>query len=262
MMLQDLIKQYPQASEFLSKNIQICPEDKDYGLITYSATKISHKTHEPEIVSKTARIHLPSGTLYEFDNEDLEHISIVFIALSIGRPLQSIMKTAYHLFFPLSFYKEIQYALAKAKKNDQSKSSICLTAIARSLVDIFRTPLYGAVLTVIAIAGAILYPFKSLRHYVLPLRRLSALIENHLMWGNRSKCLARCQQPLDNLNKIHNRAKNYSKENEFDVAYKAQPGTMEYGFEQLAMAQDTFHKKINNDSDCETALLLAHRFGC
>ncbi len=262
----------PQDSDFLKEHLKDCPDNPEYGFLSYSFVMVAHDTHQQTIKAKIAYLHRRSETLYESKkNSPLEHIGIIFVALVVGRPLQALCKTAYHLFIPLSFYKEIKFALAKDQKLAQknpgqprsSRALICTAAILRSLADIIRTPLYGIVLTVIAIAGAILFLIPSKRHYILNVRDLSGLVERSLMWGDKSRCLARCQQPLDTLQTVHQRNKDFSGEKlPFDIQIIGKPGTLEYGLSQLAASQYVFKYKLNRLSKLDTCLVIMHRFGC
>lgn len=124
-------------------------------------------------------------------------------ALSIGRPLHTLLKTAYHLALPLSIPAEVIRAIISCDREKEGCKDIAYKAFVyagRSVADIVRTPIAGTILTIIAVVGALTplltYCLPNLIHEV---RAAAAKVERWMNWGERHNfwTLAHCFQGTD-----------------------------------------------------------------
>jgi len=124
-------------------------------------------------------VYLNRETNEYFDGDRIALITAKCAELIFARPLHTACKTAYHLL---------------ALRNPS-------TAL-KHLADVVRTPIYGILLTALAIVGLVLGLFGSDKIY--DLRLLMGKIEQSLNWGEKqtSWTLAPCFQPevLDKIN--------------------------------------------------------------
>ncbi len=152
-------------------------------------------------------------------------------ALLVLRPTHTVMKTLYH-FTLIGVGVEIWHAL----KGTQTAGE-CTKNSLKSLADIVRTPLYGIVLTVLAVAAVVVYPFAS--HQLYNFRKVMGKIELSLVWGNVHPkglpILAPCFQPIANLETIASH-KRYKKTYE-DTFYDLKATAIVHALNNLARAR-------------------------
>lgn len=136
--------------------------------------------------------------------------------LTLARPLNTCLKTLYHLAFPISIPIEIGrsiYADVNNKRDPQSAKQISRNALkfaARSLADIVRTPVYGLAMTIMTLAGVLIGPFSSRNLYSI--RKIVGNLEKGLNWGKQYSFwnLNLCFQPIFNLMTVHKKSQVYS----------------------------------------------------
>jgi hypothetical protein len=140
----------------------------------------------------------------------LHRIQSIFCSMILARPLKTIIKTCYHICFPISIPKEIYGSILKEKAlvaKGLSKNPdylwVATLAGAKSIADIIRTPVYGIALTLIAVAGTAISFFKP--ELINDVRKLHGKVEVHLYWGSKHRCLVKCFVPMENLTKVERR---------------------------------------------------------
>lgn len=183
---------------------------------------------------KNGKTYKYSGTL-EQSSQDIyldAEVSIIAkkcAALLILRPIHTFIKTCYHLsLFGVGL--EIWHTL-KGKQT----AAHCFKNSVKSVADIVRTPLYGIVLTVLAVVAVIIYPFAS--HQMYNLRKIMGKIELSLFWGNQHArgipILAPCFQPIVNLKTIATHPR-YEKRSDEDTLYQATATATQIALNNLA----------------------------
>lgn len=135
-----------------------------------------------------------------------------FCAQVLLRPFSTISKTAYHLFLPLSVPFIIQEAIEEKKQNGWNKTKTFKygsVQIAKSIVDIVRTPFYGTILTIMSIATICFYLFNKGAIYRLLI--VAGKMEKRLYWNrfHAPGTLFHCFQPDTSVQKLQNRWKNH-----------------------------------------------------
>jgi hypothetical protein len=155
-------------------------------------------------------VHWNSGDIYLQKTTD-NLLAIAWACLA-GRPVKVFLKTAYHLFLPISipyeifttFQKEMELRERHPERPAENLYLKCSVSVIHSLADIVRTPLYGSVLMVLHISTIFVYIFDPKATHRL--RLITGQIELELERGRRERCLLRCFQPLDNLMTVDRRS--------------------------------------------------------
>lgn len=183
----------------------------DWKMITYGFRKIPDVNNSEVPFSKVYSdpINMDTGDIYI--NKKEKNMFEVNAALILGRPLKTVLKTAYHLCLPISIpyeiYDTIQRERAREKLHpEEPKANLykeCTISVIKSLADIVRTPLYGIVLTVLHVAGAILYFIKPEK--MNDVRAIAGKVDLSLSWGRKDRCLPECYQSMGNLMTVHKR---------------------------------------------------------
>lgn len=201
-----------------------------------------------EIVCYNDHVDLSTNDLY--NGLSMNKIGMIFGIMILGRPINTICKTLYHICIPISIPREIRLANLQSsvdrKTRDLQEPNFCwisAKAVMKSLVDIVRTPLYGIVLTIISIVGTIAF-FVS-PNELKQIRKWHGKLEISLHWGNKHRCLVECFTPIDNLNKISRRNETFS-----DIAtVKVNTQTFQYNEKTPAEIKglgNLAHKRANN----------------
>jgi hypothetical protein len=165
------------------------------GEITYGITS------EKKNVDITDEVDLTTFDLYMKDTDD--RIGKIFFSMILVRPLKTIIKTMYHLCLPISIPREIYISILRDNKSNINYLKLAINATGKTVVDIIRTPLYGIVLTIVAVCGSLAFFVK--KDSLKNLRKLHGQIELSLHWGNKFRCLVECFLPKDNLMKLGRR---------------------------------------------------------
>lgn len=178
---------------------------------------------------------------------------------AVAEPIILAAKTIYHLLLPVSIpleiYKEIQKinkeeAEAQGKKVEDKGGRI-VKAIGRNLLDIARTPAYGAVLVIIAIATTIIGPFAP-RSFLYDVRATAAKLELALHRGEKNFWMVyHCLQPLKDMEKFKELTrKGVEYKLDIKVSYPENISPVEKLITQLAAQQIEFkreHRFLFND---------------
>jgi len=165
------------------------------------------------------------------------------LCLTAGRLFFGLTKTVYHLALPISIPFEILKAVIAGIEHQDSAKTIAQNAaikVCHNAADIFRTPIYSVVLTIIALAGVIIGPFAPCKLY--DLRALAGRIENALNRGEESWTLAPCFQPIEDITSIETLI--YSKS---DTVYDQEAGL--HRLNNLARAYVGHRRAVRNPFD-------------
>lgn len=128
------------------------------------------------------------------------------VALTFIRPLHTIiLKTVYHILLPISLPLEIASRYLTARKYNlsiQKTICLCVVKVFYSLQDIFRSPLYGTILTIISLSGVLIGPIAPEKLY--DIRELYSKVESSLNDGKQISAwrLAPCFLPFTNLRRV------------------------------------------------------------
>jgi len=203
-----------------------------------------------------AYVSLRSGEMYR--KKEPDQIANICCAMLLMRPLIIVCKTTYHLFLPLSIPYEIIYALKRNPR--QSKRKVVTEAIANSIADIVRTPIFEMILLVQAVCTVHFFIRRMssvLQPEIAMLRMQIAMgdCENRLTRGDKSKCLVKCFQRFDHLHLVarHQETRagvNYKDENDQDVSF------VEKGLINLGYRMDS---TINSDKQTFIILILLRK---
>jgi hypothetical protein len=187
---------------------------------------------------------LQTGELYQ--DCSLLKIRAKCLSLALAFPFWSVLKTTYHLTLPFSLSLEIFKVLKEGIKNHHSFKQITKSAgltLVRNIADIFRTPLYGIILTISCLAGALLGTLVPEKLY--DIRALIGYMEKNLNWGQQTGewVLTPCFQPFANLEIVEQYHSNHS-----DTFYEENP--ILHGLNNWARALIRFrrhHRTLFND---------------
>lgn len=231
--------------------------------ITYGFRKIPVVDSSQAPLSKWYKdmVNMDTGDIYI--NKTEANMFKVNAAMILGRPLKTVLKTAYHLCLPISIpyeiYDTVQREKAREKLHpEEPKANLykeCTISVIKSLADIVRTPLYGIVLTVMHVAGAILYFIKPEK--MNDVRSMAGKVDLSLSWDRKERCFPECYQSMDNLMTVHRRS--YKIEG---VDYSAAQNDTQIGLINLAYARaqhDKAQTKMEGPAavrHCMTALAL------
>lgn len=251
-------KKIPSNGVFFDDSIEFSNSKDQYGTLKidfdfeFNAKK--HSLHSEFIVSKS------TGAIYGKMSPD--SIKKVFWGLVFVRPLQIIFKMTYHALLPISIPLEIKRALDQSGKPSSCLELAirCTLAAIRSFADILRTPLYGIALTVIALA-AVLFSGNQTED-VYSFLNFSSRVERDLFWGEKKRCLARCQQPIDYLHLVSGRQVDYDAKYDIKIEYNAKPLELRYGLIQMSVSYALFQKKLDEMNLSQFCAFQFKRFAC
>jgi hypothetical protein len=160
--------------------------------------------------------------LINLENSDIyldcskKKIYAKFLAHTFLRPIHVAFKTIYHLAIPISIPHIVCETISAGKEQQLNAKEIaknCVKNSVNSLIDIIRTPLIGVAMTIVNVAALIigplapktLYTFREWTgHLIHSLHRKNDLVLNDIF---------SCFQPLDNLQKIDRRDREYDDTN-------------------------------------------------
>lgn len=149
-----------------------------------------HEKREGQVIVHTyaASIDCKEGGIY-FDCRPRK-IAIKCLAQLVGRPFYTVAKTIYHLSM-IPIFQEISQMHREGQVTQEE-----WIAIAKSLADIVRTPLYGIVITIATITTLVFAAFNPTTLYEG--RKWIGKIEEEANWGEKhtSWTLAKCFQPF------------------------------------------------------------------
>jgi hypothetical protein len=174
---------------FISKNIIV--ENEKWGRIICEWT---------EFKKDAKKLHHTYAAIIHLQKEDLyldcrcRKIFAKCVVLSITRPLHTLLKTAWHLSMIPIAYEIFKWIRNPSTKTDVLKNSV------RSIVDIFRTPIYGITLTIISLVGAVIIPFSLKKAY--DIREIYGNVEYDFLWKQKKTfwTLAPCFHSFFNIN--------------------------------------------------------------
>jgi len=160
-----------------------------------------------------------------------------FAGIALFSPLYNLIKTIYHLIFPLSIGIEIHEELKRIKIAEKSAltqlplrqlTKRITVVVLNNFLNVIKTPMIAIALTVVCISFLIFSAFNSEMLYYgrIAVGKLSK--EN--LWGReKSDHNFPCMSPIGNLTTISKR-----KYIEPDTMYEADPGTQLHGLNNLA----------------------------
>lgn len=167
-------------------------------------------------------IDLHTGKVYL--EMDQKAVLIRFRAQLLIRPLFTIcLKTAYHLFLPLSIPCEIYEGVKEGRRVHWTVGRTikhCSLRVIRSLSDAVRTPLYGTVLILHSLASIAIASIDSNRS-IYNMMTASGKIERSLFWGefHAEGTIYNCFQPDISFEELEDKWKNTS--NSKDTFYRS-----------------------------------------
>lgn len=130
------------------------------------------------------------GNIYKDERKSFLYLK--FFQLTLATPIYAVTKTIYHL--TLGWF----FAIAKSyrEKNAPPLSHL----MTRNLMDIARTPLYGAIITLTTLTGLLVIPFNPTLSY--DTRAFVGNLTIQLLWGrtsfmNLNPCMLRTANFLD-----------------------------------------------------------------
>lgn len=155
-----------------------------------------------------------AGNIYNTDSKIVLYIK--FFLSTIARPIHMVAKTCYHLFLIgviKEIGKEIKQQIAEKKALEEGKvlekekpvdkaAGTLGQRIVRQLVDIFRTPLYETIMTIVSLTALITAPFSPGLLY--DFRAFTGKLTKELFWGakhdmpvNLTPCMYRVGSVVD-----------------------------------------------------------------
>jgi len=195
--------------DFINNYIKRTSKNPSWGKISYGFEGVVNGVERKIIF--TDYIDLTTYDLYKKKPSHAFKVCATCCSMIFARPLKTVIKTCYHLCFPISIPKEIYEAIREERSraikdpayHNRNIFLVGTIAAMKSLADIIRTPLYGVALTIISIAGVLIYHIKpALLH---DLRKIHGKVELSLCWGNKQRCLVMCFVPMENLMKVQRR---------------------------------------------------------
>lgn len=212
-----------------------------------------HKTADEKPLDSNFTALINSETLKVYNSDDYSDLRAKFSVLTLATPLYMLVKTIYHILFPLSLSYQIcktvsetkkEQVEAKKKNTDAPKidlSSRIIKVIAKNFFDIIKTPLYMITMTIIALSTVIFSAFKS--EFLYQGRVFYGEMLQSLNWGEKTTIwtYAPCMQPLADLKKREEK-KYYVEE---DTQYDGEPGTKIHALNNLARSMSTSKSRVD-----------------
>lgn len=191
---------FTQFPEAVNKQI-VASEGKDckWGRLILN---VNETNHEGKQLTHTyaACVNRENGDIY-LDDSKLK-IWTKLALLILFRPVHTAIKTIYHTFFFISIPHEVSAAI---KRNPNITKLEIVKLIAKRLVDIVLTPIYGVVLTAISICAAFAGIFCPRKLY--DFRDIAGKIDKLMYWDETYSGFelfkpAVCFLPIKNIHTI------------------------------------------------------------